>query len=326
MKIITSTLVAVCAIPSANAALRGVATTAANTSSSSELVNVDATKNNNDASPSHRKLPYDGTGTWYWEYSGYTYTTSGTYEDRFCYMYESDLQPGKPLYDSMLECCAANFAEQSTGECISRLPNAPSAQPSIGLLGIAGKYAAIHANGYEDGYCSNLKADIENVPEGQLYETEYECCSTVFPGEEYCLSQIDDTDPSFNQPSGQPSLGELGLPGQYVAVFANGFDEGYCSNLKEHVIGTPETQIYASEFECCQENFAEQTAGFCISQLPDDLQPSAQPSIGLLGIAGKYAAVHANGYEDGYCSNLKADIENVPEASLYDTEYECCAD
>ncbi|KAL7491204.1 hypothetical protein ACHAWT_000740, partial [Skeletonema menzelii] len=326
MKIITSTLVAVCAIPSANAALRGVATTAANTSSSSELVNVDATKNNNDASPSHRKLPYDGTGTWYWEYSGYTYTTSGTYEDRFCYMYESDLQPGKPLYDSMrilyclsqiddtdpsfnqpsgqpslgelglpgqyvavfangydagycsnlkehvigtpeaqiyaseFECCQENFAEQTAGFCISQLPDdlQPSAQPSIGLLGIAGKYAAIHANGYEDGYCSNLKADIENVPEASLYDTEYECCADVFPGEEYCLSQIDDTDPSFNQPSGQPSLGELGLPGQYVAVFANGREEGYCSNLKEYVIGTSEAQIYASEFECCQENFADQ--------------------------------------------------------------------
>ena len=87
MKIIPSALVAICAIPSvANAALRGSETAAANTSSS-ELVNVDDA----DASSSHRKLPYDSSGNWYWEYEGYTYTTTGTYEDRFCYYYQSNI-------------------------------------------------------------------------------------------------------------------------------------------------------------------------------------------------------------------------------------------
>jgi len=39
------------------------------------------------------------------------------------------------------------------------------------------------------------------------------------------------------------------------------------------VIGTPEAQIYESEFECCTENFADQTTSTCISNLDGDRQP-----------------------------------------------------
>eukprot|EP00984_Skeletonema_dohrnii_P023982 scaffold13087_cov84-Skeletonema_dohrnii-CCMP3373.AAC.3 len=327
MKIIISSslLAAACAIPSASAALRG--TDAATTATTTAIVNTDTT-NNNDASSPHRKLPYDSSGAWYWEYEGYTYTTGGTYETRYCYYAESNNWIG-PLYDSMLECCDTNFGDQKLGMCISKLPDnlQPSARPSIDMLGLPGQYVAVHANGYGDGYCSNLKADLVNVPDAQIYDTEYECCSEVFPDQAYCLSQIHPDDPNFHQPSGRPSLGEAegyGLPNQYVAVFANGVEDGYCSNLKADVIGTPENQIYESELECCTDNFADQTSGKCISMLPAELQPSAQPSITMLGLAKQYVAVRANGYEDGYCSNLKADLVNVPEAQIYETEYECC--
>ena len=130
-------------------------------------------------------------------------------------------------------------------------------------------------NGYEGGYCSNLKADVIGTPEAQIYETEFECCTENFADQETgtCISQLD----GDRQPSGQPSLSELGLPNQFVAVRANGYDEGYCSNLKEFVIGTPEAQIYETEFECCTEEFADQTSGTCISKLDGDRQPSGQP-------------------------------------------------
>ena len=186
MKIIISSslLAAACAIPSASAALRG---TDAATATTSAIVNTATTNNNNNdvslpSSPHHRKLPYDSSGAWYWEYEGYTYTTGGTYETRYCYYAESNNFIG-PLYDSMLECCDTNFGDQKSEACISKLPDnlQPSAQPSIDMLGLPGQYVAVHANGYEDGYCSNLKADLVNVPLNQIYDTEYECCSEVFP-------------------------------------------------------------------------------------------------------------------------------------------------
>ena len=329
MKIIrSSVLAAVCAIPSAHAKLRGGSKTNNNdnVAVASEVTNIKAAINTNDeeAAAAHRKLPYDSSGTWYWNYEGWTYTTSGTYEERYCIQVQTDNYV--PLWDSALECCEDNFADQSSGRCIAEFdPNRqPSAAPSIALGGLPGQYTAVHANGYEDGYCSNLKADLAGKTSAVIYDTEYECCEANFPGQAYCLSQIDDADPNYSQPSAQPTLSELGLPGKFVVVAGNSYEDGYCSNLKADVEGTPDARVYDSEFECCEDNYPNQESGMCISKLPPNLQPSAAPSISMLGLPGQYAAMYANGHEDGYCSNLKADLKNVPDARLYDTEYECC--
>ena len=102
-------------------------------------------------------------------------------------------------------------------------------------------------------------------------------------------------------------------------MFTNGYEGGYCSNLKADVIGTPEAQIYETEFECCTENFADQETGTCISQLDGDRQPSGQPSLSELGLPNQFVAVRANGYDEGYCSNLKEFVIGTPEAQIYET-------
>ena len=196
------------------------------------------------------------------------------------------------------------------------------------MEGLEGQYVAIFANSREAGYCSNLKADLMNVPEGQIYDTEYDCCEGEFLGEAYCLSHINPDDTTFVQPSGAPSLEGGGLPDQFVAVFADGYEEGYCSNLKADVIGTPELQIYASEFDCCEKNFADQTTKTCISKLPAELQPSGAPSFYNDGRGGLDVYVPfwpaSNSYEGGYCSNLKEHVNRNYVAYPMDSQFECC--
>ena len=63
------------------------------------------------------------------------------------------------------------------------------------------------------------------------------------------------------------------------------------------MIGTPPAQIYESEFECCQENFADQESVNCVSQLPTAMQPSGQPTLVVAGLPDQFVAVFANGYE-----------------------------
>jgi hypothetical protein len=203
-------------------------------------------------------------------------------------------------------------------------------------MGLPEKYVAVHANGYEDGYCSNLKADVANVPDARIYETEYECCNAEFRDQSngYCLSQIDPDDPTYHQPSGAPSLVLGGLADMWVPVWpaSNSYENGFCSNKKEYVYAAY-TQPMESHIECCLTWFRFQSSQFCISEVEDQYQPTSSPTITGGGYMNakffpRFPGVGIPPATENYCDN---DHKVLPLWQLanydtmgFDTQDECC--
>ena len=247
--------------------------------------------------------------------------------------------PPLQIYESEFECCQENFADQKSGYCVSQLPIQlqPSGQPTLEVnngLGLPDQYVAVFADGYEDGYCSNLKEHVIGTPSGEIFESEFECCQENFAYQRggYCVSQL-----SMNrQPSGQPTFVNYGLGGFDVWVpvwpLTNSYESGYCSSKKEFV-NSAYTQPLDSHIECCLKWFSMQNSGFCISEVEDAYQPTSTPTITGGGLKDakffpRFPGVGTPPATERYCDN---DHNALPEWQMenydsmgFDTQDECC--
>lgn len=142
--------------------------------------------------------------------------------------------------------------------------------------------------------------------------------------------------PGDLQPSGAPSFDNNGLGGLdvFVPVWppTNSYEGGYCSNKKADVYALNSiSQPMDSQFECCVKWFGQQTSGNCIAGLPDEMQPSSQPTItgGGLPDAKFFPIWYTNtGTEARYCDNDHNSLQSWQLANYdsmgFDTQAECC--
>ncbi|KAL7524925.1 hypothetical protein ACHAXR_002427, partial [Thalassiosira sp. AJA248-18] len=92
-----------------------------------------------------------------------------------------------PGYPSELACCKGAYAGQTTGFCLSQMPNPPTLSPTeTGGLDV---YYPDYDTPYADAYCKNERP----MPNGRpTYDTMLACCKGAYPDQRsgICLSML----------------------------------------------------------------------------------------------------------------------------------------
>ena len=85
-----------------------------------------------------------------------------------------------PSYATELACCKGAYAGQTSGHCVSQLPNPPTTSPTA-TGGLDVYYPLYEVSDWAGGHCTNLRP----LPSGRpSYATMLACCKGAYAGQE----------------------------------------------------------------------------------------------------------------------------------------------
>jgi hypothetical protein len=155
---------------------------------------------------------------------------------------------GATTYESELDCCKGAYAGQSTGACLAKLPSPPTASP----VGVNENFYKAPNVDWAKGHCINTLP----VPGGaKVYESELECCKKEYATQSSgaCLASL---------PS-PPTASPAGSDSPFYPLWPS-WDAGHCDNdPAERPAGN--TYAYASQAECCEAWFPNQSSNACMN-------------------------------------------------------------
>ncbi|KAL7480285.1 hypothetical protein ACHAW6_005981 [Cyclotella cf. meneghiniana] len=182
---------------------------------------------------------------------------------------DSPTPSGRPLYDSLIECCENAYGGQSSGACLSSMSTDTSiVEPSRdSTFTQASQAPGDHGElsetlWYPDynpiwalGKCINLLPFPNGRP---TYGTQLECCESAYRGQASgeCLADTSDN------PLTVPILSQSGLPlDMWYADFNPQWALGKCINESPVPANRP---WYTSQTECCEKAYGGQASGACL--------------------------------------------------------------
>ncbi|KAL7537682.1 hypothetical protein ACHAXR_008734, partial [Thalassiosira sp. AJA248-18] len=154
-----------------------------------------------------------------------------------------------PGYPSELACCKGAYAGQSSGFCLSQMPNPPTTSPTDeGGLDV---YYPDYDTPYADAYCLNDRPKPNGRP---TYDTMLACCKGAYPDQQsgVCLSML-----PF-PPTGSPTNSDFEADFWYP-VYEIGYAEGVCSNkLPLPYANVNDRPNYETQLQCCKAAYPDQ--------------------------------------------------------------------
>jgi len=216
-----------------------------------------------------------------------------------------------PSFSTELACCKGAYAGQTSGFCLSSLPNPPTTSPT-GAGGLDIYYPLYEASGgWSSGYCTNNRP----LPAGRpTYTTMLGCCKGAYAGQMsgFCLSKL--PSPPTTAPTGTGGA-DFWYP-EYDKPWAT----AGCKNTLPLPFTPGGRPTFDTQLACCKGAYAGQTSGMCLQLLPSP--PTTAPT-GAGGLDFWYPD-YDKAWALAGCSNKRP----APFASggrpTYDTQLACC--
>jgi len=251
-----------------------------------------------DLEETQRRLQCDGSQPAKWHP-----TYSAGWSSGYC-RYTKDCN--SPGYGSELACCKGAYSGQTSGYCLSRLPNPPTTSPTgTGGLGV---YYPDYATPWSDAYCISDRP----LPNGRpTYSSMLSCCKGAYAGQMSgkCLNML----PS--PPTSSPT--KAGGLDVYYADYATAWSDAGCINDAPMPSGRP---TYATQLACCKGAYAGQMSGKCLSMLPSP--PTTSPT----GTGGYdfYSPDYESPWDRATCKNERPLPFATGGRPTYSTQLACC--
>ena len=172
-----------------------------------------------------------------------------------------------PTYSSELACCKGAYSGQTSGYCLSRLPNPPTSSPTgSGGLDV---YYPDYSRQWSDAYCINSRP----MPSGRpTYTSMLACCKGAYAGQMSgkCLSMLPSPPTTSPTPAG-------GITDFWYPDYDTAWTEAGCLNtFPLPYKNKNDRPNYKTQLECCKGAYGGQMSGKCISQLPSP--PTTSPT------------------------------------------------
>jgi len=218
-----------------------------------------------------------------------------------------------PSFATELACCKGAYSGQTSGHCLSRLPNPPTTSPTEagGLNVYYPLYEA--AGGWAAGHCINDRP----LPEGRpTYATMLACCRGAYSGQlsGTCLSKL--PSPPTTSPTSSSFLSELWYPD-----YDTPWTDAGCSNKLPFPFTTGGRPTFATQLACCKGAYAGQISGKCLSQLPSP--PTTSPTT-LDGLGALWYPEYEKSWAEAGCSNKLPLPFTTGGRPTFPTQLACC--
>jgi len=216
-----------------------------------------------------------------------------------------------PAFDTELACCKGAYAGQTSGHCLSQLPNPPTISPTEagGLNVYYPLYEA--AGGWSAGYCTNDRPMPSDRP---TYDTMLACCKGAYAGQMSgaCLAKL--PSPPTTSPTSSSFTAEFWYPD-----YESSWREAGCLNKLPLPFGPGGRPTFDTQLTCCKGAYAGQTSGKCLSQLPSP--PTTSPTTADGGV---WYPDYETQWTEAGCTNARPYPFSSGGRPTFDTQLACC--
>jgi hypothetical protein len=166
--------------------------------------------------------------------------------------------PGRPNYESLIECCNMAYGGQASGACLGTTEDDVSDQSDSPVSDLwYPDYNPLWAL----GSCTNALPFENGRP---TYDNQLECCQNAYRGQASgkCLADIIPNNLTGVSSPTQPDKGE-----QWYADYNPLWSFGKCVNKSP----VPDNRLYYStQSECCKKVYGGQASGSCLEGLDNE--------------------------------------------------------
>jgi len=158
----------------------------------------------------------------------------------------------RPNYSSQLACCKGAYGGQTSGNCLSQLPNPPTMTPTGS--GGAGFWYPDYDTSWSDATCLNTRPLPFGTGGRPTYDSMLACCKGAYAGQSSgaCLASLP------NPPTQSPTTsGGLDI---YYPNYVE-WSSGKCVNDRPLPSGRPN---YSTQQACCSGAYGGQTSNNCM--------------------------------------------------------------
>jgi hypothetical protein len=188
---------------------------------------------------------------------------------------DSPTPSGRPMYDSLIECCEKAYGGQSSGACLSSIStntsvvepsqDSPFTQASQAPVDHREPSTSLWYPDYNAIWALGKCIDVLPFPNGRpTYVTQLECCQNAYRGQASGECLADTTDNLSNVPNitqtGSEESEFLSL-NMWYADFNPQWALGKCINESPVPANRP---WYTSQTECCEKAYGGQASGACL--------------------------------------------------------------
>jgi len=221
---------------------------------------------------------------------------------------------GRPEYSTMLACCKGAYGSQTSGKCLSMLPNAPTTSPTTSDY-MSDFWYPDYETAWSEAGCSNkLPLPYNNKGDRPNYTTQLACCKGAYGGQVSgkCLSELES--PPTTSPTATGGLD------YFYPDYGTTWSEATCKNDRPVPFLPGGRPTYDTMLLCCKGAYAGQMSGKCLSELVSP--PSTAPT--ATGGLNYYYPDYGTAWSEATCLNDRPLPFGPGGRPIYDTMLLCC--